>query len=378
MKQLETALEALNVEINRYAISNTDDKTDIVVVGGIEVVHRYSVKDFKEVNGSYDKIDIHGSGNEKVLLPFMYTDIGFDTKHIESLIKMRDLKTLSKEQASKYEVVSKDRLLNKLVYIHESNPSTNSIALAEQFQIRHDNVIQQIFKLAEQNPSILMGIKYGVYEVPNIDQSPENQSPECSGDSNLGVSTFRTFLHISEDVYYRFINAMGKPKSKPMVAYRDIKRQEYFKGFQVLRERVLLNGVKEKELNDILKIRTDYTKELISTIKDYVTHYNNNSGSAKQLDFNSVSRLLFNIVNDKAGIDAKDYDHKRLDRDKKDNTLQESLKHLEIALETSLRAGKVYNSNLKDVLHIAFKMDVESIKEHLSNKGVSELITILL
>ena len=386
MKQLEKALEVLKVKINRYVVSNTDDTTDVVITGGIEVFHRYPVKDFKAINGSWNKIDIHGSGNERVLLPFNYTDVELDTKHLEELIKFRALKAINKEQASSYEVVTKEELKNKIVYIHEVNPNTNSVVLAEQFKINHKHVIEQVFKLAEQNPSVLMGVEYGVYEyessIPNngkkSDIKGSTRVVEDSATRTNNITTrYDMFLHISEDVYYRFINSMGKPKSLEMVAYRDLKRQEYLKGFQVLRERVLLSGVKERELEDILKIRTEYTKELMLTIKDYVTHYNNNSGELKQLDYNSTSRLIFNLINSKVGIDAKDYRHKEVDRDKKDKALQTKLRVFEKAVSVAIKAGKRHNDSLKEILTKDIDLSMDEIEKYLNNKNVTELLQLV-
>ena len=385
MNRLEKALEAMNVNISRYVVSNEDGKMTLNTIGGIEIVNSYDIKDFKAINGSYDKIDIHGSGNEKVLLPFMYTDTRMDVEHIEKLVTQRKIKTISKEQALEYEIVNKDKLLNKIVYVYEATPSTNSIALAEQFDIRHDNVVQQIFKLAEFNPSVLMGIKYGVYEyessIPNNKKNPDiKDSVRVTEDSvtrlNPTVIKYDTFLHISEDVYYRFINSMGTPKSLEMKVYRDTKRQEYLKGFQILRERVLLSGVKERELEDMLKVRTEKTKELMVSIKDYVTHYNNNSGANKQLDFNSVCRLIFNVINDKVGIDAKDYPNKRQDRSN-GGDIQRLLRDEEVRLTMALELSKIHNIDLAGAIKASLRVTFRDIEDYLNNKNVGELLAML-
>ena len=386
MKQLEKALEALNVEISNYVVKQDDGTFMVYIVGGVEVVNFYDVKDFAKVNPKWEKIDIKAIGdNKEILLPFMYIDQVISIIHLEKLLEMKSLKTLSKEQASNYEVVTKDRLLNKLVYIHESNPSTNSIALAKQFQLEHRNVMQQILKLAETNPSILMGIKYGVYSyessIPNKKKSDNTESPrgaECSAPHTTNRQlTYSPFLHISEDVYYRFINAMGKPKSKPMIVYRDIKRQEYLKGFQILRERVLTNNVSEKELEELLLIRTEQTKELIVAIKDYVEHYNENSGANKQLNLDMVSRLIFNVINDVLGIDAKSFKYSSMNRDVPNVDKQGALISIESKITTGLRLGKITKITIAEILNIAIGMCVNDVYKTLDDKEVSELISQL-
>ena len=259
MSKLEKALEALNVEISRYVISN-DDRYEVVVVGGLEVINKYPIKDFKEVNGSWEKINISGIGkDERVLLPFMYIDRDISFKHLEELRKFRDMKTLSKEESLNYEVIDKDRLLNKIVYLYDKNPSTNSLALAKQFDIEHFHVIQQIFKLAESNPSILMGVKYSVYKdvtnrggkVKDVEIVGSNRLIEHSinqSNTNNTQTIYRTFLHITEDVYYKFVSNMGTPKSKEMKVYRQLKQDEYFTGFQRLRELAYSNGYKTNDI----------------------------------------------------------------------------------------------------------------------------------
>ena len=403
MSKLETALETLNVEISRYVVSN-DNTHEVVVVGGIEVIDRYPVRDFAKVNGSWDKIDVKAIGhNDRILLPFRYTDIELKASHIEELIKFRTLKAINKEQASSYEVVTKDELKNKIVYIHESNPSTNSIALAEQFQLKHFHVIEQIFKLAEQNPSILMGIKYGVYtEVKDkggirktLNDGNrgviESSITPTNNDGNIGVSEssltptnkdntqdiYNTFLHISEDVYYDFVSSLGTPKSKEMKVYRYNKKREYFEAFKNLRDDLLTKDYREADIERIIKIRTTKTRVLQTTITDYVTHYNNNSGELKQLNLTDVSRLVFNVINDKAGIDAKTYHLKLLDRNDKDVNMQRELDYLEYGLSNALSSGKTKGSSLLVCMEYGLNITKEDIKKHLINKGVGELMSLI-
>ena len=342
MNKLETALEALNVEINRYVIGE-GDKQEVIVVGGLEVVDRYLVKDFKEVNDSWEKIDVKSvGGDNKVLLPFMYTNVLISSSHLTQLSKFRDMKSLTKEEASKYDVVDKDRVLNKIVYVYEKEPSTNSLALAKQFQLKHKHVIEQIFKLAEQNPSILMGIKYGIYEdsIPMKGSSMKNKSKPSTGkprDDKWVVETsttqmddrqtvYNTFLHISEDAYYNFVLSMGTPKSKEMKVYRQLKQKECFTAFQALRDVLLSTGISEEELERIISIRTEQTKNLMDAIYDYVEHYNSNSGEQKQLNHIKTSRLIFNLINHHLDIDAKVYNSNKGNKSKGDVVLQGALK----------------------------------------------------
>ena len=382
MNRLEKALETLKVEISRYVVTSLNNNVDVIVVGGIEVIRRYPVRDFAKVNGSWEKIDVSGRGDETILLPFKYVDLEFDINHLEKLSEMKTKKAISKEEASKFNATSKDKLINKKIYIHEKTPSTNSIALAEQFQIRHDHVIEQIFKLAEVNPSILMGIKFGIYgyesSIPNKKENPEIKDSVRTTESsvvrlNPTVTRYRTFLHISEDVYYRFINSLGTPKSKEMKVHRDIKRQEYLKGFQVLRELALNNGFKNEEIEQFINVRTHKTSELMSTIANYVKHHNNNSGLAKQLEYSKVCRIVFNVVNDMAGINATTYNGS-LNRDVNVNDVQHTLESFESRVDAFMKSDKMKTLGITDILEHALNLNKGEIKKHLENKNANDLI----
>ena len=377
MTKLEQTLKTLKVDINRYVIEDSN-KHDVVVTGGIEVIDRYSVKDFKEVNGDWERIDIKGSSNnERILLPFTYSNVKFNVKHLENIVKFRGVKGLTKEEASKYKIEKKEDLESKIVYVHENKPSTNSLALAKQFKLEHHNIIKQLFKLAGQNPSILMGIEYGFYELVNNGQIPENQGSESSLPSNLGLSQYLPFLQITEDVYYKFVMKLGTPKSKAMVVYRYEKQEEYFQSFQNLREMLYKQGYKEDEIITLIRQRTIMTNKLLDTINDYVIHYNNNSGVSRQISVISLCRILFNVINKLAGIDAKHYRHKSKDRNEKNHETQMILIQYETSIIASMKSSKRHESNLVNELCDTLEVDVNYLEQVLKDNKVSGLISTL-
>ena len=380
---MEELLKKFKVNVTNYVI-HEENLPNIVMVGGIEVIRKYPVRELVGQQKEFKKIDIHGSGDKRILLPFKYTDVKLSPKHLEKLLELKTTKTLSKEEASKYKVVSKDKLLNKVVYAYGANPSTNSIALAEQFQIRHDHVMQQIFKLAEQNPSVLMGIKYGVYRfdntVPNdtkvkVQESVGSTEKQSSKDKTK-VPNYRTFLYISEDVYYDFINSLGTPKSQEMVVYRSVKRREYLKGFQRLREVLISRDVKEEELEWLIKFRTEKTKELMDVIKDYVLHYNENSGGLKQLNLTDVSRLVFNVINGVVGINSVDFKYGGKNREFEESKLQNELATIEGRLIVAFNMGKVSKTHVRDLIPIGLDVSTIEIEDYLRDRKVYELIKI--
>ena len=383
MSKIEKALETLNVEIKRYAIYE-DSVPHLVTVGGIEIIEETKVGEVIQMSGDVQKININGSGGKKTLLPFRYIDTVFNINHLEELIKFRGMKTLSKEESRNYKVVKKSILSDKIIYIHESKPSTNSIALAKQFQIRHADVIKQIFKLAESNPSILMGIKYGVYK-DNIDKGGVRKDYKTRNSGKTGVvedsttlsntkELYDTYLHISEDVYYSFINNMGTPKSLEMRVYRQIKQEEYLKGFQSMREKFYGLGYVEEEIADVIRMRTEYTNELMTTIRDYVKHYNNNSGSNKQLNLETVMRLVFNTVSIKVGIDTTNYEHAGVTRHTLDIEGQNKLKEFELKTIGSIGMIKTTKTPLLEALSISLNISEKQIRDSLNKRGVGELL----
>ena len=382
---LEKALETLNVKVSRYVVYE-NNLPHIILVGGVEVVVRVTPLEITEAYKDYKKIDIVDSGDEDMLLPFMFTNVRIEESHLEELIRFRSLKTLSKDDASKHEVTKKERLLNKIVYLYDKNPSTNSLALAKQFDIEHFHVIQQIFKLAESNPSILMGVKYSVYKdvtnrggkVKDVEIVGSNRLIEHSinqSNTNNTQTIYRTFLHITEDVYYKFINNMGTPKSLEMKVYREIKRNEYLKGFQNLREKIYDLNYNKDEIAELIKIRTDTTKQLMNAIYDYVLQYNTNSGSNKQLELEIVKRIIFNLINSKLNINSIDYKNNTLNRSIERPELQKLISEEEIKMTMVIKTIKKMKGTIYDAIESCLDFSKEEVFNRLRDRNVEHLLT---
>ena len=378
----KSTLTKLGIEVKYFLVRDINNiPIRLVCVGGLEVIgESKGLKDIEDKIKEYGVSEENFVCDEESLLPFKYVENSLVMSHLDELVKMRKTSNLSKEQASRYEVSNKGDLVNKKVYIHESNPSTNSIALAEQFQLKHFHVIEQIFKLAEQNPSVLMGIEYGIYEVSDNTQSPENQTIEHSVDSNLGVSTFRTFLHISEDVYYKFISSLGTPKSDRMKVYRDTKREEYFKAFQSLRQVLNDSGIKDKEIESLLKRRTAGTKELMEAIYDYTKHHNNLTHTTKQITRINAIRFMFNLINYKNEINSINYvpeePKEGETRKTKSEVLQEKLLILESRILGALKIAKLHKVKFQEAVLTSIDMTIEEATHILEEYNVKHLLTL--
>ena len=381
-------LKKLKVELSTYIVNEHPIK--LIIVGGDEVIHRSdldeSIDTYKDAVS--DIIKKGGVIGERGLLPFIYTNVELRARHISDLVNYKDVDNLSKEQLQKFirdtdykysydlnktlnnknckveKIGSNDDIVgsvkaaehsaalklnipfikdleNNIVHIYESNPSTNSIALAKQFKIKHRVVVQDLFKLCQSKPSLLMEISFQPYQYINGKDK---------------VTTYSTYLEVSEDAYYEFINNMGTPKSKEMRIYREIKMKEYFEAFKVLREDMYIRGYKEQELKRVINNRTQFTSILKKTIIDYTTHRNIGSLVEDSMDYDEMSIIMFNLINRSCGIDAIDYSGNKSNRNELSIALQGQIYEKEVKLDNSLKMGKRFKLPLIESLALLFEV----------------------
>ena len=362
----------LKVELSTYIVNEHPIK--LIIVGGDEVIHRSDLNDSSEaykdnLGGSIKKGGIIG---EKGLLPFIYTNIELRARHVSDLVNYKDIKNFTNEQLQEFIRATdykstynlsenlknencKDNTIgsnngsvgslkgiehsvplnlnipfikdleDNIVHIYETNPSTNSIALAKQFKLLHYNVMQGLFKLCQSNPSLLMGITFQPYQY-------------ISGKDN--IATYTTYLEVNEDMYYEFINNMGTPKSKEMRIYRQQKMKEYFEAFKVLREDMYIRGYKEQELKRVINNRTQFTSILMKTIIDYTTHRNIGSLAEDSMDYDEMNIIVFNLINRSCGIDAIEHSGNKSNRNELSIALQGQIYEKEVKLDNSLKMCK--------------------------------------
>ena len=249
-------------------------------------------------------------------------------------------------------------LEDNIVHIYESNPSTNSIALAKQFKIPHFHVIRDLFKLCQSNPSLLMGITFQPYQY-------------ISGEHRK--VTYVTYLEVNEEMYYEFINKMGTPKSKEMRIYRDAKMKEYFNAFKILRDDMVIRGYKEQELKRIIQNRTQFTSILKKTIIDYTTHRNIGSLAEDYMSYDEMSIILFNLINYSCGIDAIDHSGSKSNRNELSIKLQGEIRDKEIELNTSLKMGKEFKLPLIRSLSLLFEVNESVLGDWLREYSRGDL-----
>ena len=381
-------LRKLKVELSTYFIN--DGSLKLIIVGGDEIIHRSDLEETSELYGGKLGMNIRGVKiiGERGLLPFTYTNVLLRPRHISDLVNYKDVDKFSEEglqefiRATDYknsydlnktlnntnckvnidgsndETVGSVKgaehsapfklnipfikdLENNIVHIYESNPSTNSIALAKQFKLSHKNVTQDLFKLCQSKPSLLMGISFQPYQY-------------IIGEHQ--ITAHSTYLEVNEDMYYEFINKMGTPKSKEMRVYRDTKMKEYFEAFKVLREDMYIRGYKEQELKRVIQNRTQFTSILKKTIIDYTTHRNIGSLAEDSMSYDEMNIIMFNLINRSCGIDAIDYSGSKSNRNELSIELQEEIKYKEVKLDNSLIMGKEFKLPLIRSLALLFKV----------------------
>ena len=403
-KELFDSLKVLKVDLQVFMVTSVLDhgKDTLVIVGGREVIYRRYLIDVKDLTKVRLSIDTSKGKRvtERNLLPFRYTDVVLNKEHVSKLLKykhkdsitefeveellsddsielnqnlenvekaeksfpndgnMGSVKAAEHSAAFNIKVSLREELEDNIVYIYEAKPSTNSIALSKQFKIKHRHVIQDLFKLCQSKPSLLMGIEFQPYQYIN-------------GKDN--VITYSTYLEVNEDVYYEFINKMGTPKSAEMVNYRECKVKEYFDAFKSLRDNMYIRGYKENEIKIALYNRTTQTSSLMRLIKDYTTHRNINSLKEDMISYDEMCIVIFNLINYSCGIDALEYDGSRIDRSTLSVELQNKILHKEIELRFAIKIAKNLDSPLSNLLALAFDRNKNILGEWLTEYGREDL-----
>ena len=151
MADLRKVLEGFGIGCKGYQVTNVNKEVNFVLVGGVEVIRRSSIKDVlsgEAVTGEINVADI-----EEGLLPFMYVDKEYDVVKLERLLKYKSVDKLSNADITVFGVTAegspatKTRLESQIVYIHNKNPSTNSLAMAKQFKLNHKHVVEVLFEI---------------------------------------------------------------------------------------------------------------------------------------------------------------------------------------------------------------------------------------
>ena len=296
---------------------------------------------------------------------FNITIVGHDVKKLEKIVKWKSVDKMSKTDIVEFGLTIKDSMVdtgdleNKIVYVHERQPSTNSLSLTKQFGLKHFHVQQFIFKGIEMYPSILTHIEIGLYTY----------------NGGKGATTTATYYELDEHAYTHFLESMGTPKTFNMRVYRDNIKREYYDGFIRLKELTYTVGFEEREIRNLLANRTLQTSELMTKIGDFAKAYHPGTNVVK------VMRVLFNVTNRVTGIHAITRDAKS-NRNVLDSTTQTQLLIHEANIVGALKTfkadqkkplGKQLVSLLSNVFDTTSKDVMKMLKDYESDHLIKEL-----
>ena len=399
-------LAKFKIPINYYITENVDSTlTNFVITGGCEVLVSTANGDKEEA-----MLEYIGVKNKPVsissakALPYKYVEVEFDKAKLEELLVHREVDRYSKEDAVKMnnDIKSKQELESNIVYITDKQPMTNTLALAKQFDLGHRVVIQKLYELGSMYPSVLMQMRYDVYsdtsKTGGRGRKPDTVGNDRSAENSADLSsqkTYQSFVHISEDVYYKFVKKISTPMNvnsnnpeKRTIAVAKLvhiesKQDEYFNAFTKVRKFLLESDTSSKELEAIMRRRTEQTSELMGEIYDFVTKHNE-FYKDNQLPLINFNKLIFNIVNHLSDINAINYTpptkeelKSNSNRLTKDEELQKLVTLIEQSMMTALRMGSKHHIDIIDILTSATKMTENEVYSALKEYNAEYLITMI-
>ena len=400
-------LAKFKIRTRYYITSDKDDiQNNFIIAGGTEVLRSTANDD--NVEAMLEDIGI--AITEPVVitdsksLPFKYVEVPFDKAKLKELLVHKEIDSYSKEDALKLnkDIKSKDELENNIVYITDKVPMTNTLALTKQFNLGHREVIKKLYELGSMYPSVLMQMKYDVYnddvKSGGMKTNTEDSESVIPVEYSTGIKShilYASFVHITEDVYYKFVKKISTPKgiastdldkrdkALAKLIHIESKQDEYFEAFTKVRDFLLESGTSSKELEAMMRARTRKTKELMSETYDFVTKHNEFDKDNK-LPLINFNKLIFNIVNYINNINAVNYvppTKKELkdnfNRKTKDEILQEDVMLVEQALIPALRVGGKYHATLLDILTSATKMTEDEIYSALKEYNADYLLDLI-
>jgi len=281
-------LQRFNVEMRVFKVDD-DGVMKYVICGGMESLYWFEID--KLIKCEIDMLENRclATFNMTDKLPFTISNVTYCPKHLEKILKWKDVKTLSNADVvafglgTEHSVPRKIDLEDKIAYLHEREPSTNSLSLSKQFELKHMNVQQYVFKGIEYYPSVLTHIDVDLYAY--------------TVGSNKNT-THSTYLTLGEVAYQHFLENMGTPKSYEMRVLRFEKKREYYDGFMMLRDNLHALGYEEREVRNMLAIRSKHTKNLMDTLYKFGKSYSESTNTV------AMFRIVFNIINHRSGIHA--------------------------------------------------------------------------
>ena len=359
----------LNVRMRTYRV-NDDGVERYLITCGAETLEWFEKSTMnKDEIALLEELAVDGEVFDvrDPMVPWTVTIVNHNVKELEKIIQWKSVKKLSKTDVVTFGESDEDSILSisdledKIVYVHEREPSTNTLSLAKQFGLKKLHVDEFIFKGIEMYPSMLSHVKIDLYMYK-------------SGQHNADmVSTYYT---LDEVAYTHFLENMGTPKSFNMVVYRDKKKREYFDGFMQLKELAYTIGFEEREILNLLSSRTSQTKELMTRISDFTMQYSTNKNVI------AAFRIVLNTINHSVGIDAISRDTK-VNRNVLNKDIQEALLMIEVRCYSMLevlepKGDKPFGKELVKIMAKVHNCKIKDIEKMLKDYEVLHLVEELV
>ena len=191
MQQIINVLSRFNVELNGYQVNNEPrcrDEPLMVLAGGLEELVSFPKSKINEgvnqhvFSQALTQMKKRGEDVNPIeyskMMPYTMMDGEFEIKKLQMLDKYKSVDKVSNEKLEEFfldthdvgylltiepsEVVEKSTIETNLCYIFEKNPTTNTLAMARQFEINHTHIMEKVFTLVTDRPSLLNHIYWNV------------------------------------------------------------------------------------------------------------------------------------------------------------------------------------------------------------------------
>ena len=343
MDRIIQVLKELNVPLSGYQVNNeprSKEEPLMVIAGGLEELISFRKSSIKEeayhhaFSSALSHMKERGEDivpmEYNTMMPYTVVDGKFDYMKLQMIRMYKSVDKLSSEDVREFilnaqkigyllekdpELVvlnsgndkgvvkvstiehsmvdTKSVVESNLCYIFEKEPTTNTLAMSKQFNIKHMHIIEKLFALVTERPSILNHIYWNV----------------CTYVVGKGATTCSLFLEIDEFAYQLLVRSLGKAKSKEKQIFMYVKLEEYYNAFVNMRNDFYNNGGSRQEMASVVDRRRASTEELFLEIHKFVSEYNLVMKST--LTFDLMKRIINNLNNKHMGINSLEWTKNR-------------------------------------------------------------------
>jgi len=200
----------------------------------------------------------------------------------------------------KTEINNRDTLLTEIVEIHKRDTYTNSEAMCNDFTIENKILLRSIDEILIDFPLLIKSVFWSIYKD--------------------GIH-FNKYIHITQDMYKKILETVPSSTNRAVMRKRMAKKDEYYDAFKVMRDWFEENGYDNKFLEKLYNKRKQGTTNLMILMESVLR----SSGKESEL----LKRCLFNNINYRVGIDAKNFTGAECNRDNLDELTQDLLLKVE-------------------------------------------------